>query len=74
MPKTYFHNYISISENKDKKTIISSKYDNPKKNVDINKLLNSVRIENRNETKKRIIFYCLTVLGIGFFMTLLATF
>ena len=33
-----------------------------KKVVDINKLLNRVKIDKKNETKKKIIFYCSSIL------------
>ena len=42
-------------------------------NVDINILLNRIRIDKKNETKKKIIFYSLTILALGLFSTLIMT-
>jgi|TARA_B110000238_G_C15908404_1_gene345134 hypothetical protein len=57
MQKTYFYNNKFFSENKDKKKIVSSHHIKSKINVDINKLLNRVKIEKKNENKKKVIFY-----------------
>ncbi len=67
---------IFITENisvkkKFKKKKIPLKYIDQKRIVDINKLLNRVKIDQKNENKKKIIFYCSVVLIIGFFMKLL---
>ena len=53
MLKTYFHNSKYISENKSQKKTIPTQYIDQKRIVDINKLLNAVRIEKKNETKKK---------------------
>tara|TARA_B100000767_G_C19684575_1_gene501143 strand:+ start:52 stop:276 length:225 start_codon:yes stop_codon:yes gene_type:complete len=71
MQKTYFHNRKHISEKKVQKKKIPLKYIDQKRIVDINKLLNRVKIDQKNENKKKIIFYCSVVLIIGFFMKLL---
>ena len=42
-----------------------------KRRVDINKLLNRVRIEKKNENKRKIIFYSSVILSLGLFSTLL---
>jgi hypothetical protein len=56
MYKSYFHNDKLINENEDK-TKIHQKYNpNIKKIVDINILLNKVKLEKRSEIKKKIIF------------------
>ena len=69
MYKTYFHDKKNVSKNKvQKKTIPLHRIDQ-KRIVDINKLLNRVKIDKRNETKKIIIFYSLITLAIGFFLT-----
>ena len=59
MLKTHFHQFNSIHENTNKKTTILYKFANSKNRVDINKLLNRVRVEKKNETKKNITRYCL---------------
>ena len=61
---------ISVKKKFKKKTI-PLKYIDQKRIVDINKLLNRVKIDQKNENKKKIIFYCSVVLIIGFFMKLL---
>ena len=86
MRKVYFHNEKSIDQNintkrlsevqhigekKVQKKTIPLQHIDQKRIVDINKLLNRVKIDQKNENKKKIIFYCSVVLIIGFFMKLL---
>tara|TARA_B100000780_G_C21006003_1_gene402673 strand:+ start:478 stop:705 length:228 start_codon:yes stop_codon:yes gene_type:complete len=71
MQKNYLHNYKSISENKDQKINIPIQNINQKMNVDINKLLNRIRMDKKSENKKKIIFYSSTILVLGLFSTLL---
>ena len=71
MQKTYFHDRKHISEKKVQKKNIPLQYIDQKRIVDINKLLNRVKIDQKNENKKKIIFYCSAVLIVGFFMKLL---
>ena len=65
MQKTYFHNNKHISEKNDQKKDISVEQINQKKRVDINKLLNRVRIEKKDENKRKIIFYSSIILTIS---------
>ena len=53
MQKIYFHDNKHISEKNDQKKAISVEQINQKTRVDINKLLNRVRIEKKNENKKQ---------------------
>ena len=71
MLKTYFHNSKHISENKSQKKTIPTQFIDQKRIVDINKLLNAVRIEKKNKTKKKIIFYSSVILALGLFSTLI---
>ena len=71
MQKTYFHDRKHTSEKKVHKKTIPAQYIDQKRIVDINKLLNRVKIDQKNETKKKIIFYSLTTLVIGLFSTLI---
>ena len=71
MLKTYFHNSKHINENKSQKKTIPTQFIDQKRIVDINKLLNAVRIEKKNETKKKIIFYSSVILALGLFSTLI---
>ena len=70
MQKTYFHDKKHISEKKVQKKIIPLQYIDQKRTVDINKLLNRVRMDEKNETKKKMIFYSLITLALGLFSTL----
>ena len=71
MQKTYFHDSKHISEKKVQKKKIPLQYIDQKRIVDINKLLNSVKTDQKNETKRKIIFYSLITLSIGLFSTLI---
>jgi hypothetical protein len=71
MQKTYFHDKKHISEKKVQKKTIPLQYIDQKRIVDINKLLNSVKIDQKNETKRKIIFYSSTVLGLSLLGTLI---
>ena len=71
MQKTYFHDRKHISEKKVQKKTIPLQYIDEKRIVDINKLLNRVKIDQKNETKRKIIFYNSTVLGLFLLGTLI---
>ena len=71
MQKTYFHDRKHNSEKKVQKKTIPLQYIDQKRVVDINKLLNRVKIDQKNETKQKIIFYSLTTLVLGLFSTLI---
>ena len=71
MLKTYFHDKKHYTENKVQKKNISLQYINQKRIVDINKLLNRVRMNKKSETKRNIIFYSsisVLILLFGFFI------
>ena len=70
MQKTYFHNRKHISEKKVQKKTIPLQYIDQKRTIDINKLLNRVKIDQKNETKRNIIFYSLSILGLSLLGTL----
>ncbi|MDB9768363.1 hypothetical protein OAB40_01510 [Candidatus Pelagibacter ubique] len=71
MRKTYFHDRKHISEKKVNKKTIPLQYIDQKRIVDINKLLNRVKIDQKNETKRKIIFYSSTILGLSLLGTLI---
>ena len=73
MLKTYFYNNRSINKNKVQEKTIPVQYIDQKRIVDINKLLNRVRIDKKNETKRKIIFYSSSILAISLFSTLIVT-
>ena len=71
MQKTYFHDKKHISEKKVHKKTIPAQYIDQKRIVDINKLLNRVKIDQKNKTKRKIIFYSSTILGLSLLGTLI---
>ena len=71
MQKTYFHNNKSISENNDQTKNISIQNIDQKRNVDINKLLNRIQIEKKNDIKKNIFFYSAVTLVLSAFIYVL---
>ena len=65
MHKSRFHNSMIIEENLDKNQTQYIQELDPKIVVDINKLLNRVKVNEKNETKKKIIFFSLLIFGLG---------
>ena len=65
MPKVYFYNEKSIDQNINTKSLSKAQQISEKQVVDINKLLNRVRIEKKNETKRNIVFYSLVIFGLS---------
>ena len=66
-----FDNNKSKSESKGQKKNIPVQYIDQKRIVDINKLLHRVKIDQKNERKRKIIFYSLTILALGLFSSLI---
>ena len=71
MQKVYFHNGKSIDQNINTKKLSDAQRVNEKQVVDINKLLNRVKIDQRDETKRKIIFYSFSILGLSLLGTLI---
>ena len=67
MKKTYFHNRKHTNEKKVQIKIIPLQYNGKKRIVDINILLNRVRVNKIKETKRKIIFYSSSILSLGLF-------
>jgi hypothetical protein len=65
MQKMYFHNSKSINQNINTEKLPKEQNISEKQVVDINKLLNRVKKEKKNETKRKIIFYSLSILGLS---------
>ena len=63
MQKAYFHDNKYNKEKKVQKKTIPLQYIDQKRIVDINKLLNRVRIDKKNETKRQIVFYSSVILA-----------
>ena len=71
MQKTYFHNYQSLNKNKDSKKLHNTSSIGLKSVVDINILLNRVKIEAKNEIKRKIIFFSFIILMMSLFGALI---
>ena len=71
MQKVYFHNGKSIDQNINTKRLSEVQQVSEKQVVDINKLLNRVKIDQKNETKRKFIFYSLTILSLSLLGTLI---
>ena len=71
MPKVYFHNQKSIDQNINTKRLSEAQHIGERQVVDINKLLNRVKIDQKNETKRKIIFYSFVILGLSLLGTLI---
>ena len=71
MRKVYFHNEKSIDQNINTKRLSEAQYIGERQVVDINKLLNRVKIDQKNETKRKIIFYSFVILGFSLLGTLI---
>ena len=72
MQKNYFHNGKSTNENKDEKKLPQSLNINLKSIVDINILLNKVKIDEKNQLKRKIIFFSLVTTILILFGTFIA--
>ena len=71
MRKVYFHNGKSIDQNINTKRLSEAQHVGEKQVVDINKLLNRVKIDQKNETKRKILFYSFVILGLSLLGTLI---
>ena len=71
MQKMYFHNYKSSDQNTNTKKLSKVQNISEKQVVDINKLLNRIKIDHKKETKQKIIFYSLSILGLSLLGTLI---
>ena len=67
----YFHNNKSIDQNINTKRLSEAQHIGERQVVDINKLLNRVKIDQKNETKRKIIFYSFVILGLSLLGTLI---
>ena len=73
MQKTYFHNNKSLNENKDKKKLIQTPNVEIKSIVDINILLNRVKINEKKMIKRKIMFFSFILFSISLFGAFLVT-
>ena len=71
MPKVYFHNEKSIDQNINTKRLSEAQHISERQVVDINKLLNRVKIERKDRFKKNFFLFSILTLAIGVFITLI---
>jgi len=71
MQKMYFHNNKSTDQNINTKKLFKVNNISEKQVVDINKLLNRIKTDHKIETKRKIIFYSLSILGLSLLGTLI---
>ena len=71
MRKVYFHNGKSIDQNINTKRLSEAQHIGERQVVDINKLLNRVKIDQKNETKRNFFFYSFVILGLSLLGTLI---
>ena len=67
----FYHNEKSIDQNINTKKLSKAQNISEKQVVDINKLLNRVKIDQKNETKRKLIFYSFTILSLSLLGTLI---
>ena len=72
MRKVHFYNKKSIDQNINTKRLSEAQHIGERQVVDINKLLNRVKIDQKNETKRKVIFYSVIILGLSLLGTLIA--
>jgi hypothetical protein len=72
MQKAYFHNSKLFNENKDKKKFTQSSKVETNTVVDINILLNRVKIEEKNEIRRKIILFSFATLALILFGSFIA--
>jgi len=71
MKKVFYYKERLIDQNINTKKLFKAQNINEKQVVDINKLLNRVKIDQKNETKRKIFFYSFTALGLFLLGTLI---
>ena len=71
MRKVFYYKEKSIDQNINTKKLFKAQNISEKQVVDINKLLNRVKIDQKNETKRKIIFHTFAILGLSLLGTLI---
>ena len=66
MKKDVFNNDTLNRKNLEIRRLFNSEYVGRERNIDINKLLNRIKIDQQNIKKQKIIFFGLGVLLVGF--------
>ena len=71
MQKTYFHNFKIFNKKNDDKNYTQPLKIDEKSVVDINILLNRLKIEKKIENKKKIIYFSLITAAVSLFLSFL---
>ena len=72
MRNVFFPNKKSIDQNINTKRLSEAHQVDEKQVVNINKLLNRVKIDQKNEIKRKIIFYSVIIFGLSLIGTFIA--
>tara|TARA_B100000767_G_C19372856_1_gene372623 strand:+ start:88 stop:315 length:228 start_codon:yes stop_codon:yes gene_type:complete len=72
MQKSFFYNDKLFNKNKDKRKFTQISKAETKSVVDINILLNRVKIEEKKEIKRKIIFFSFSILALSLFGSFIA--
>tara|TARA_B110000090_G_scaffold162600_1_gene179591 strand:+ start:165 stop:392 length:228 start_codon:yes stop_codon:yes gene_type:complete len=72
MRNVFFPNKKSIDQNINTKRLSEARQIGEKQVVNINKLLNRVKIDQKNEIKRKIIFYSVIIFGLSLIGTFIA--
>ena len=65
MSKTYLHNYNVSKTSVSNDELVKNNYKKNPKNVDINKLLNRVKLEEKNKRKQKLIYFGIVSAGVA---------
>ena len=65
MSKNYLHNYNVSKTSVSNDELVKNNYKKNPKNVDINKLLNRVKLEEKNKRKQTLIYFGIVSAGVA---------
>jgi len=65
MSKNYLHNYNVSKTSVSNDELVKNNYKKNPKNVDINKLLNRVKLEEKNKRKQKLIYFGIISAGVA---------
>jgi hypothetical protein len=65
MSKNYLHNYNISKTNVSNDELLKNNYKKNPINVDINKLLNRVKLEEKNKRKQKLVYFATISIGVA---------
>ena len=65
MSKNYLHNYSISKTSVSNEELVKNNYKKNPINVDINKLLNRVKLEEKNKRKQKLIYFGIVSAGVA---------